>query len=109
MSNGSFHSRYEAPDVSQDLMPAVIDRLAKTDPEGIFLTLSTKAGNKDIIYRQYANAINGAAWWLEQEIGRSHKDEGLAYFGTGGGDICYAILLVAAVKAGYHVSLGPHS
>ena len=103
MAKGIFRGAYEARDVSQDLLPVVIDHLAETDPEGVFITLSTNTGNVHIKNKQYANAIDGAAWWIQHQIGRSFKNEGLAYFGTGGSDFCYAILLIAAVKAGYHV------
>ncbi|KAL8732909.1 MAG: hypothetical protein Q9166_002510 [cf. Caloplaca sp. 2 TL-2023] len=94
---------YEAADVSRDILPVVIDRLVQTDPEGVFVTLSTQTGNQIITNWQYANAINGVAWWLEHHLGKGHKDEGLAYFGTGGGDVFYAILMMGAVKAGYHM------
>ena len=96
---------YEAPDVSRDLMPVVIDRLAREKPDAIFITLCTAKGLDAITYKQYANAVNSTARWLERELGKSDNNEALAYFGTGGGDIRYAILLVAAVKVGYHVSL----
>ena len=95
---------YTAPDVSQELLPVVIDRLAEEDPDGVFVTLCTGNGNEPILFRQYANAINRTASWLERQLGRGDNGEGLAYLGTGGGDIYYAILLVAAVKAGYFVS-----
>ena len=103
MAKGSIRGTYRARDVSQELIPVVIDHLAETDPEGVFITLTTNTGNVDISNKQYANAIDGAAWWIERQVGRSFKNEGLAYFGTGGSDFFYAVLLIAAVKAGYHV------
>lgn len=104
MEKSSHSDAYEAMDVSRDLLPVVIDRLARTDPEGIFVTLSTRTETRDITNWQYANAINGVASWLERQLGKGCEDEALAYFGTGGGDIYYAILLIGAVKAGYHVT-----
>ena len=105
MTKNIVNGSYAAPDVSRDLVPVALDRLAKEDPEAVFVTLASETGNKSITFRQYANAINGVAWWLENQIGRSYTNEGLAYLGTGGGDLFYAVLFIAAVKAGYYVSL----
>ena len=91
-------------DISRQLMPAVIDQIAKEEPETSFVSLSNEIGYTTITFGQYANAINGVAWWLEHNIGKSDLGEALAYFGTGGGDIYYAILLIAAHKAGYYVN-----
>lgn len=96
-------------DVSRDLIPVVIDRLAEEDPMAVFVTLASETGLKAITFKQYANAINKVAFWLEHEMGTKPQNGGLAYFGTGGGDIGYAILLIAAVKAGYHVRRVPLS
>ena len=103
-SKNIVNGTYTAPDVSRDLLPWAIDRLAKEEPEAVFLNVTGVGGNKKITFRQYANAINGTAWWLEHHLGRGHIDEGLAYLGSSGGDMYFPILLVAAVKAGYFVS-----
>ena len=91
-------------DISKQLMPVVIDQIAKEEPETPFISLSSEIGYTTITFSQYANAINGVAWWLEHNIGKGDLGEALAYLGTGGGDIYYAILLIAAHKAGYYVS-----
>ena len=96
---------YDAPDISRELLPVVLDRVARQSPEAIFVTVASGNGNNTITFRQYANAVSGVAWFLENKIGKGHNDEGLAYFGTGGGDIYYAILFIAAVKVGYYVSV----
>ena len=95
---------FGSADFSKQLMPVVIDRIAKAEPDALFVALATGNGYKKITFSQYANAINVAAYWLEHQLGKSNMDEGLAYFGAGPCDVCYAILLIAAVKAGYHVS-----
>lgn len=94
----------DGPDISRQLMPVLIDQIAKDEPEASFLSLSNENGYTTITFAQYANAINGVAWWLEHTIGKGHLGEALAYFGSGGGDLYYAILLIAAHKAGYYVS-----
>lgn len=106
MAQNHLSGTYTASDLSRDLIPVVIDRLAEEVPKAVFVTLASETGLKPITFKQYANAVNKAAFWLEREIGAEYRNGGLAYFGTGGGDVGYAILLVAAVKAGYHVRLG---
>lgn len=91
------------------LIPTVIDQIAETEPGATFAAVSISptgidVGYQNITYQQLANAINGVAWWLEAELGRGDMTEPLAYFGTGGSDVGYAIVLIAAVKAGFYVS-----
>lgn len=90
-------------------MPALVDQIAETEPEATWAVISIspigiEAGYQNITYQQFANAINSVAWWLEAELGRGDMTEPLAYFGTGGSDVGYIILLIAAVKTGYYVS-----
>lgn len=92
----------------RELIPTVVDQIAETEPEAAWATVTVSpfgidAGFQNITYQQFANAINGVAWWLEEELGRGDTTEPLVYFGTGGSDIGYPILLIAAVKAGYYV------
>jgi len=49
-----------------------------------------------------ANAIDGLAWWIKEQLGESRTFETLVYFGTW--DPRYILLLLAAVKAGYKVN-----
>lgn len=97
--------------VYRQLLPTVVDQIAESEPEATWAAVSVSptgidAGYQNITYQQFANAVNSVAWWLEEELGRGDTTEPLVYFGTGGSDIGYAILLIAAVKAGYYV--GPH-
>ena len=93
----------------RQLLPCAVDQIAETEPDATWATISTSptkidAGYQNITYLQFANAINGLAWWLEEELGRGDTSEPLAFFGTSGSDVRYAILLIAAVKAQYYVS-----
>lgn len=95
--------------IYRQLMPTVVDQIAETEPDATWAAVSIsptgiEAGYQDITYQQFANAINGVAWWLEEELGRGDMTEPLAYFGTGGSDVGYGIMLIAAVKTGYYVS-----
>lgn len=99
-------------DVYRQLIPTVIDQIAKTEPEATWAAVSVSptgidAGYQNVTYKQFATAINGVAWWLKEELGHGDTTEPLVYFGTGGSDIRYAILLIAAVKAGYYVNPYP--
>lgn len=93
----------------RQLIPTVVDQIAEAEPEATWVAVSVSptgldAGYQSITYQQFANAINGVARWLEEELGRGDTTEPLLFFGTGGSDVRYAILLIAAVKAGYFVS-----
>ena len=90
-------------------MPVVVDQITREEPEASFLSLSYETGYTSISFGQYANAINGVAWWLEHHIGKGDHREALAYVGIGGADIYSAILLIAAHKAGYYVGSISHS
>ncbi|KAL8953437.1 MAG: hypothetical protein Q9222_000711 [Ikaeria aurantiellina] len=103
MMKNDTSSHYVAYDVSQELLPLTIDRLAQEDPHAIFVTIVDTHGLEPVSFSQYANAINGVAWWIENQMGRGHGNNGIVYLGTGGGDLFYAVLMVAALKAGYHM------
>ena len=113
MDNSSMKDPSAPPasrDVSPLLLPTAVDRIAEVEPQAMWIAMPLapvegKYEYKHITYHQFANAINSVAWWLDKEIGKSPNVQSLAYFGTGGGDIGYPILLIAAVKAGFYVTL----
>ncbi|KAL9094874.1 MAG: hypothetical protein Q9165_002823 [Trypethelium subeluteriae] len=87
-----------------DLLPNHVDRLARETPQALYAEypvspLNYDEGYRQITYRDYANAINGAAWWLSDVLGQSKEHEVLAYIGPN--DIRYTVLALAALKAGY--------
>lgn len=90
----------------KQLLNNVVDGMAQIRPQTLFAELPTsptsfEAGYRKVTYRAFANAINGAAWWLTKELGPGKDFEALPYMGWH--DIRYAILLLGAVKAGYKV------
>lgn len=89
---------------SRRLITSVIDQIAEEEPEPAWIVAPASDVSHNLNYRQFANAINGVSWWLEREIGRGNGFTSLVFFGTGGGDVRYPILLLGAVKAGYYVS-----
>ena len=91
----------------RDILVNIVDNRAKTSPEALYAEVpkspsSFAEGYTKITYRIFANAINGAAWWLEKNLGRSNHFETLAYIGPN--DLRYNVFVLGAVKAGYKVS-----
>lgn len=93
------------------LIPIVIDDYAKKEPGRVWVSIPRNEtalveGYEDITYKQFANAINHAAWWLEHALsGCGESSQTFAYAGPK--DLRYPILAVAAVKAGRPVSSRP--
>jgi acyl-coenzyme A synthetase/AMP-(fatty) acid ligase len=90
----------------------LIDGLAQTRPEATWAKipkdeLTYESGYRKVSYKMMANAINGLAWWIKDELGESQSFETLAYFGLW--DPRYILLLLAAVKVGYKVHQAPLS
>lgn len=89
-----------------DLIPNIVDHLAKVVPDGPSALypnspLTYEHGYRTVTYKDFANVINGLAWWLENSLGRSDNQDVLAYIGPN--DIRYNALVVAAIKVGYLV------
>ena len=90
------------------LLPCRVDDITESDPLRIYAEIPTSDSSYDlgftpITYKQLANAINGAAWWLEDTVGVGHNFETLAY--SGSNNLRYPIIVLGAVKAGYKVKM----
>ena len=70
-------------DYGRRLISHLIDERADKDWKQPFTSLSRSAdpidGFDDITYRQYANAINHCAWWMQSVLGKSHDSNTMAY------------------------------
>ena len=93
---------------NEKLLPTLIDEIARNDPSTVFCEVSVSPttysqGFRQINYGQLAMAIDGAAWWLRNELGESNTFETLTYIGPN--DLRYPILVLGAVKAGYKVCI----
>ena len=89
---------------NQILLPTLVDKIAKNDPSMIFCEIPVSSatylqGFRKITYGQFSMAVDGAAWWLRMELGKSQTFETLTYIGPN--DLRYLILVLGAVKAGY--------
>ncbi|KAF2446773.1 NRPS-like enzyme [Karstenula rhodostoma CBS 690.94] len=88
----------------EELLPNIIDHLAKVAPSTPYALYPNSPttydeGYRTVTYKDFANAVNGFAWWLSDNLGTSENFDVLAYFGPN--DVRYTALLLGAVKAGY--------
>ena len=99
--------RKALPDYGQRPLPSLIDEIAERDPErpyvSISQTSSAQDGYKDISFSSFAKAVNRCSWWMEEQLGRGHGFETLAYMGPQ--DLMYPVLIMASIKTGYKVSM----
>ncbi|KAF2877640.1 hypothetical protein BDV95DRAFT_625448 [Massariosphaeria phaeospora] len=87
-----------------ELTPNIVDHMAKIAPGAPYALypnspVTYDEGYRTVTYKDFANAINGLAWWLNETLGPSKEFDVLAYIGPN--DIRYTALLLGAVKAGY--------
>lgn len=94
------------PDYGHRLIATLIDQRAQEEPHRPFWSIPHSSaladGFQNISYGQVARAINRAAWWIDENVGKSTTFETLAYMGPP--DLRYAVLTVAAQKTGHTVS-----
>lgn len=87
-----------------DLLPHVVDRLARERPGAKYGEWVGESNVVSITYAQLANIVNGLAGWLVEKLGpgrhEPHTDV-LTYIGPN--DVRYSALVLAAIKAGYVV------
>ncbi|KAI1736251.1 hypothetical protein F4680DRAFT_262340 [Xylaria scruposa] len=86
-----------------DLLPHIVDRVARDTPDtpyGLWpiSSMSYEEGYQTITYSQLANAVNGLAWWLAEQLGPGQGDV-LVYVGPN--DLRLTALLLAAIKTNY--------
>ncbi|KAK3652165.1 hypothetical protein LTR56_005296 [Elasticomyces elasticus] len=83
------------------IVPHIIDELASSDPDGVWITVprhqDLKQGWRDLTYGDLANAINGMAEWLGRELVCIRGDV-VAYVGVN--DMRYLVVLAALMKIG---------
>ena len=98
----------ECGDYGERLIVHVADELARVTPERIYASISSSdhdldQGFQDVTIKEFSSAVDTAAWWIEETLGRSENFGVLGYIGVS--DIRYAIFLLAAIKTGYQVRL----
>ena len=95
-----------AIDLTNEFIPDLVDYWARQDPDRLYAeypvsTLNYEDGYQKFTYGDFANIVNGVAWFLHKTLGLSKDHEVLAYIGPN--DVRYPALILGAVKAGYVV------
>ena len=78
-----FNTNMAVPSPHQQLLPHIVDDIAKTDPERIWAQVpqsekTYEDGFRKISYKGMANGVNGVANWLVQRFGHVSDFETLA-------------------------------
>ncbi|KAF2807321.1 acetyl-CoA synthetase-like protein [Mytilinidion resinicola] len=86
----------------------VVDGLAKVKPHATYAYLPIsptgyEKGFRKLTYQKFANAVNGLAWWLTTQFGKSTSFETLTYVGPN--DFLHNALILACAKTGYKLFL----
>ena len=93
------------PPYGSRLMPTVVDKIAKEQPELPYafvpLTSKIRDGFRPVTFAELSNATNACASWIDNTIGSSSTFETVAYLGLS--DLRYVTAFLAAVKCGYKV------
>lgn len=89
------------------LLPHVLEQHAWLTPRRLYASISTSSdisqGFRDVTCGEMANAVNGLAHWLDENVGHATGVETLAYMGVP--DLRTSILILSAIKCGYRVSV----
>jgi hypothetical protein len=69
-----------------ELTPQIVDRLARATPDTLYAEYPNSPqayaeGYCKITYRDFSNAVNGLAWWLQESLGPGDGSQVLAYIG----------------------------
>ncbi|KAF5360227.1 hypothetical protein D9757_011887 [Collybiopsis confluens] len=94
------------------LLPVILSTLARDTPERVYACIPksediAKDGYSNITYRQFLNAVDNAAWWLDEIFDEKGQGEVFTYMGPR--DLRYGILLIAGIKTGRVIFLiSPH-
>ncbi|KAJ5108201.1 NRPS-like enzyme [Penicillium angulare] len=86
------------------LVPTILDELAANAPDRVFgeLPLSQigyESGVRPITYRKLANAVNGIAKWIIENLGPGQDFETISYVGPN--DMGHSVVILAAIKTGH--------
>lgn len=72
-------------DYGRRLVITIVDEMARNNPERVVYSIATShdisKGLRDINARDFANAVNRTAWWLESELGKGSLFPTVGYIG----------------------------
>ncbi|CAI6100702.1 unnamed protein product [Clonostachys chloroleuca] len=92
----------------RQLLADMIDGLAISKPHAAYAYVPVSPngyneGYQKVSYRHFANMVNGLAWWLTAQIGKSTTLQALTYVGPN--DLRQNAMIIACSKAGYKLLL----
>ena len=90
----------------KQLLVNILDNLANNKPNAAYAYEPISPDNFDqgfrkITWGQIGNAVNGLAWWITAQVGRSSTFDTLLYLGPN--DCRQLIIIFACIKTGYNV------
>ncbi|KAI1123749.1 hypothetical protein F5Y10DRAFT_45890 [Nemania abortiva] len=92
---------------SVQLLPSLVDELARSDPSRILYsyakTKDPADGFEDVSAAVFARAVDRCSWFIHQTLGPGKDFPTLVYIGPQ--DLNYAILVLASIKTGYKLLL----
>ena len=87
------------------LLPAVLEHVARTDPQRIYAAIPKEAnldhGLRLVTFTEVLKAIDSFAWFLENNVGVSSSFDTLTYVGVD--DLRYVVFFFACIKTGHKV------
>ncbi|KAF7872729.1 uncharacterized protein EAF02_008800 [Botrytis sinoallii] len=111
-----FNEGHPGPKYAQDaptkkqLLNNIIDGMARTRPNALWAvtpisSTSYSEGFRKVTYSALANAVNGIAWWLTDQLGSGFGKDFPTICYMGWNDLRYVTMVLGAVKAGYKILL----
>ncbi|TGO65714.1 hypothetical protein BCON_0001g00280 [Botryotinia convoluta] len=111
-----FNEGHPGPKYAQDaptkkqLLNNIIDGMARTRPNALWAvepisSTTYSEGFRKITYSALANAVNGVAWWLTEQLGPGFRKDFQTICYMGWNDLRYVAMVLGAVKAGYKILL----
>jgi thioester reductase-like protein/acyl-CoA synthetase (AMP-forming)/AMP-acid ligase II len=89
------------------VLPSLIDQIAKEDPNRLYISYPTgqdfSAPVRDVTFADFARAIDRAAGWIEEKLGKGENFQTIAWIGPQ--DIRYYFIALGAIKVGYKALL----
>lgn len=73
------------PEYGRRLIPTLVDEMAASTPNRVYASIPRNqdftGGFDDVTFRILARAVNRAAFWIENKLGKSAHFETIAYLG----------------------------
>ncbi|RBQ78881.1 hypothetical protein FVER14953_21390 [Fusarium verticillioides] len=72
-------------ELGRRLIPRILDDMSRDEPDRVIYSIAKSAdiseGFDEITARDFADAVNKTAWWLEGLVGKSESFQTIGYIG----------------------------